>query len=171
MPPLRLAPRLLFTLVVVASFALLVMRSRPLQRFTGGAQALLYATGLDGPRALYSLDDGTILAAEGGRRPRVVEIGVDGQITARPESPSALLWPDEPSGSEAVVAFPRVGTAWGVARAPDRTTIASLPHANRVIRIEEGGAARTLAGDFRGSGGRNPLPTAAAFSATGELFV
>src|SRR5688500_19641987 len=64
MPSLRLPQKRLVALVVLGSFAWLLVRSRPLQRFTGGAEALLYATGLNAPRALYSLEDGTILAAE-----------------------------------------------------------------------------------------------------------
>lgn len=171
MPSLRLPQKLLVALVVLGSFAWLLVRSRPLQRFTGGAEALLYATGLNAPRALLSLEDGTILAAEGsGAAVRVVEVGVTGEITARPDAPAALLQPDTGTAA-AVVPFPRLGTAWSVARAPDGGMVVALPHTNRVARAQVGGALLTLAEGFSGTGGRNPLPTAAAISPSGELYV
>ena len=166
--------RYLIGLVALASLAVLLIRSRPLQRFTGGAEALLYGTGLNEPRALYSLEDGTILAAEGrGASARVVEIGVTGEITPRVDAPPGLLLPDTRASEvgEAMLPFPELGTAWGATRAADGSTIAALPHSNRVVRVQPGGLTTPLAGGFIGAGGRNPLPTAAAVGPTGELFV
>ena len=124
MPALRLPQRLLIAIVVLGSFALLLVRSRPLQRFTGGAEALLYATGLNAPRALYSLEDGTILAVEGAAGGvRVVEVLVEGVVAPHPDAPAALLLADAGT-TETILPFPRLGTAWSVAPAPDGTTIA-----------------------------------------------
>ena len=67
--------------------------------------------------------------------------------------------------------FPRLGTAWSVSPAPGGATIAALPLSNRVVRSEPDGTTRTLAESFTGAGERNPLPVAAALSASGELYV
>ena len=57
MSRLRLPPSFLLALVALVSFGLLLLRSRPLERFNAASEALLYASGLNAPRALYSLDD------------------------------------------------------------------------------------------------------------------
>ena len=171
MSRLRLPPSFLIGLVAVASLGVLLLRSRPLQRFTGGAEALLYASGLNAPRALYSLDDGTILAAEGaGKAVRVVEVGVDGAIAPHVGGPAALLVPDL-GAAESTLPFPQLGTPWSVSRAAGGATIAALPRSNRVVRVEPDGAVSTLADGFAAAAGLNPLPVAAALSPAGELHV
>jgi hypothetical protein len=168
---LRLPPSFLIALVALVSFGLLLLRSRPLERFNAASEALLYASGLSAPRALYSLDDGTILAVEGtGPAARVVEIGVDGAKRPVSSAPPALTLPDVAAG-ESTLPFPRLGTAWSVARAPDGAALAALPLSNRVVRLEADGTQRILAESFTGTAGRNPLPVAVAVSPAGDLHV
>ena len=167
----RLPPSFLIALVALTSFGLLLLRSRPLERFNAASEALLYASGLNAPRALYSLDDGTILAAEGfGQGSRVVEIGVDGSIKPYGEAPAGMLQQDV-GGDESTVPFPRLGTAWSVSRALDGSSVAALPLSNRVVRVNLQGRQAALAEGFAGTGGRNALPVAASLSPSGDLYV
>ena len=146
--------------IALAALALLVARSRPLARFVGGIEPLLYASGLTEPRALLSLPDGTIVLAEetdSGRR--VVEVGVDGQLTpaAGPEAPNRALG---------------VAGVWAVAAGSDGTFLATLPGTGRLVRLTPGDEAQPReVATFIGSDGVNPMPTGVAVAPDGAVYV
>ena len=156
----RIPQRSVVAVIALASLALLVARSRPLARFVGGIEPLLYASDLTEPRALLSLPDGTIVLAEetdGGRR--VVEVGVDGQ-----SSPVAA--------SDAPIEALGLGGAWAVAASGDGTYLATVPAEGKLVRVAPGGAAQTREiATFIGPDGVNPMPTGVAVAPDGTVYV
>lgn len=159
---LALSPRAAFLAIALASGLLLVLRSRPLERFNGGIEPLLYATGLTLPRALASLPDGTILAIDGpDAAARVVEIDVDGSVSAytAPSEPGAAL-------------LARSGV-WAVAAARDGTVYATVREEGLLIEIAAGGGqtgTREVV-RFAGAGAPNPQPTGVTVSPDGTVYV
>lgn len=156
----RIPYRLVMAVIALAALALLVLRSRPLARFVGGIEPLLYATGLTEPRALLSLPDGTILLAEGGTG-RVVEVGLEGQ----------LLSPRASRGLPASAVD--IGGAWAIAEAPEGATLATVREAGKLVRASERAGAIGLdtVASFVGSDGFNPQPTGVAVAPHGQVYV
>jgi hypothetical protein len=160
---IALSPRAAFAIIAIASGLLLVLRSRPLERFSGGIEPLLYASGLTVPRGLVSLPDGTILALDGvGASAQVVEVGVDGTVTpiGGGLAPAAAL-----------LAQPGI---WAIAEGSGGVWYATVPDEGRLVAIDLGGAAPTVrvVASFAGENGApNPRPTGIAVSPMGAIYV
>ena len=177
----RLWSRAGLFLVVAASLALLVARSRPLARMSGTVEPLLFATGLSEPRGLASQPDGTLLVTQaGGGLARIDEAGTVTTAGGARASllATALAWPD---AGPADARLPTGGTAWAAAADARGAVYATLPLSNQLIRLSSGGTggasgsgglttAQPVTG-FLGADGRNPLPTGLTVGPDGALYV
>lgn len=142
----RSSSQLVLVLVVLVSFAVLALRSRPLSRMSSAIEPLMVASGLDQPRALRLQPDGTVEQAELGSLPAGVPAELRGDAGSAPLPPGAALGPD---GALYVTQF---------ATRPNR------PASGAVVRVATDGRWQPV---FEGL----TFPVALAFSPAGQLFV